>query len=95
MIEAGRAKTLPRSPEGVEPRQGHARWGFETVEAFETARERVRDMRLRDNSPEGICRQTGLSTEFVKAALDFWKYHKVEFPRVTRVRGQAGDRARA
>ena len=98
VLTEGRDKPTPRPPTaapGETPRQGHERWGFALAIDFENARERVRDLRLRGNTPESVIRQTGLSTDFVKAAIDYWKYHGVEFPRAITPRGQTNDRARA
>lgn len=50
-----------------------ARWGFESVEAYEQMRVRVRDFRLRGWHPMQIEKAVGQDKHFIKAALQYWR----------------------
>ena len=58
-----------------------ARWGFESLEAYEAMRVRVRELRLRGWHSLQIEAATGQSKMFVKAAIQFWRKEQgVVFP---------------
>jgi hypothetical protein len=56
-------------------------WGFPTVARFEDMRIRVRDLRASGWHPIWISKEVGMSRDFVKATIQFWRRERgVIFP---------------
>lgn len=70
-----------------------AKWGFPTVDSWEHARMRVRDLRMEGFTPMVISRRLEQSRGFVKAALDYWREQGVRWP--VSLRGQQSPPAAA
>lgn len=63
-----------------------ARWGFESIEAWDAMRIRVRDFRMRGWPPSQIADALHTDPQFVKATLQYWRREQgVTFPNVFEV----------
>ena len=58
------------------------RWGFESVEDYERARERIRELRLRGVAPAHIAHLVGQPWKFVKNVLDGYRQAGQQWPPV-------------
>jgi hypothetical protein len=57
------------------------RWGFPSVARFEDMRKRVRDLRSAGWHPMWIAKEVGMSRDFVKATIQYWRRERgITFP---------------